>query len=276
MTSDTVTAPRVHATVVADRREPYPGIVILTLYAPALRAEVRAGQFAMAIPSRGMTAAIALGVYEAWDQHVSLMIITAGPRTADLAMLRVGDALDLLAPLGNGFFLEKIPRSVGIVAGGVGLASVLLAAERCVAAGARTTLYYGARTAQALVEAERFQSAGCEIALATDDGSRGHHGFVTDLLRTGTLPELLLACGPSPMLRAVAALAREKDVPAQLSLEENFACGVGACWGCVVPVDRNSPRAPHFPPADAYEPRPFAHARVCKEGPVFWAAELRW
>lgn len=230
----------------------------------------------MAIPSRGVAPAVALGVYEAWDQHVRLMIITAGPRTADLASLAIGDPLDLLAPLGNGFFLDEVPRSVGIVAGGVGLASVLLAAQRCVALGARTTLYYGARTARALVEVDCFERAGCDVALATDDGSLGHHGFVTDLLRVGTAPDLLLACGPSPMLRAVAALSKERNIPAQLSLEENFACGVGACWGCVVPVDRGSPRAPHFPPADAHEPRPFAHARVCKEGPVFWASELRW
>ncbi len=230
----------------------------------------------MAIPSRGMLPATALGVYDAWDQHVSLMIISAGPRTADLAALRPGDALDLLGPLGNGFFLDGVPASVGIVAGGVGLASVLLAARRCIDAGARTTLYYGARTASALVDVELFESAGCEIALATDDGSLGHDGFVTDLLRNGTLPPLLLACGPAPMLRAVAALAQERRVPAQLSLEENFGCGVGACWGCVVPLDRSSAQAPHFPPPSPHEPRPFVHARVCKEGPVFWASELRW
>jgi dihydroorotate dehydrogenase electron transfer subunit len=230
----------------------------------------------MAIPSRGVLPATALGVYEAWDQHVSLMIISAGPRTADLAALGSGDALDLLGPLGNGFFLDNVPQSVAIVAGGVGLASVLLAAQRCTRAGARTTLYYGARTANALVDVDRFESAGCEFALATDDGSLGHHGFVTDLLRHGTLPQLLLACGPAPMLRAVAALAQERSIPAQLSLEENFGCGVGACWGCVVPLDRNSAQAPHFPPPSAHEPRPFVHARVCKEGPVFWASELKW
>ncbi|MBV8602139.1 MAG: hypothetical protein JO359_11300, partial [Candidatus Eremiobacteraeota bacterium] len=110
----------------------------------------------------------------------------------------------------------------------------------------------------------------------TDDGSTGHHGFVTDLLRTRPLPALILACGPSAMLRAVAALANERAIPAQLSLEETFGCGVGACWGCVVPLARSSAQAPHFPPASPNEPRPFAHARICKEGPVFWASELMW
>lgn len=276
MIPDTAAVPRVHGTVVADRREPYPGIIILSLYAPALSVEVRPGQFAMAIPPSGVLAATALGIYEAHDQRTSLMIVEAGPRTEQLGALSVGDALDLLAPLGNGFFLDTIPKSVGIVAGGVGLASVLLAAERCVASGARTTLYYGARTAQALIDIDLLREAGCEIAVATDDGSLGHHGFVTDLLRNGHAPELLLACGPTPMLHAVAALAKERGIPAQLSLEETFGCGVGACWGCVVPLDRASAQAPHFPQASPEEPRPYVHARICKEGPVFWAHELQW
>lgn len=229
----------------------------------------------MAIPPHGTLPATALGIYEARDQRTSVMIVVAGPRTADLGALSVGDTLDLLGPLGNGFFLDRIPRSVGIVAGGVGLASVLIAAEHCVAQSARTTLYYGARTAQALVDVDLFERAGCEVVVATDDGSRGHHGYVTDLLRNAT-PELLLACGPAPMLHAIAALALQRNIPAQLSLEETFGCGVGACWGCVVPLDRASAQAPRFPEPNVHEPRPYVNARVCKEGPVFWAQELRW
>lgn len=268
--------PSVHATVVTDRREPYPGIVILGLEAPELAASTRPGQFVMAVPPGGVAAATALGVYEADASRASVMIVTVGPRTGELAALQSGDALAVLGPLGNGFFLDRVPASVGIVAGGVGLASVLLAAQHCVAAGARTTLYYGARTAKALVDAELFAHIGCTLALATDDGSVGHHGFVTDLLRADAMPELLLACGPSPMLRALAAIANERGVATQLSLEETFACGVGACWGCVVPIDRASAQAPRFPLPSAHEPRPQAHARICKEGPVFWASELRW
>ncbi|MBV8600108.1 MAG: hypothetical protein JO359_00950 [Candidatus Eremiobacteraeota bacterium] len=168
-----------------------------------------------------------------------------------------------------------MPSSVGIVAGGVGLASVLLAAERCVKMGARTTLYYGARTAEALVDADIFSKAGCTVSVATEDGTLGHRGYVTDLLRDAS-HDLLLACGPGPMLRAVHALANARNIPAQLSLEETFGCGVGACWGCVVPLDRSSAQAPRFPAPSEAEPRPYVHARVCKEGPVFWARELQW
>ena len=118
--------------------------------------------------------------------------------------------------------------------------------------------------------------AGCTLALATDDGSAGHHGYVTELLeRREEMPEMILACGPSPMLRAVGRIARDRNVRAQLSLEETFACGVGGCWGCVVPITRDSAQAPGFPPAHDGG-SDVVYARICKEGPVFFSDELRW
>ncbi|HXP93610.1 MAG TPA: dihydroorotate dehydrogenase electron transfer subunit [Candidatus Binatia bacterium] len=269
-------APSIHATVVLDRREPGPGIVILGLEAPELVALVKPGHFLMAIPPAGVAAATALGIYEADGSRISVMLIIVGSRTAELARLQPGDQLDVLAPLGNGFFLDDLPKRVAIVAGGVGLASVLLAAKTCVERGARAELLYGARTKAALVDVELFEGVGASVRCATDDGSRGYRGFVTDLLEQGKPPELIIACGPTPMLRATAGKAEHLGVAAQLSLEETFGCGVGACWGCVVPIDRASPRAPSFPAADIHERREHANARVCKEGPVFWAHELRW
>ncbi|MBV8150030.1 MAG: hypothetical protein JO101_07750 [Candidatus Eremiobacteraeota bacterium] len=268
--------PRVHRTLVVDRRQPHPLVAVLGLAAPDLASDVRPGQFVMAICPQGVQPATALAIYEAAGPRVSLMIIRCGPRTDELAALAVDATLDVMGPLGNGFFLDTLPRHVGIVAGGVGIASVLKAAQHCTERGVRTTLYYGARTAAALVDAALFAELGCEVKVATEDGTRGHCGYVTDLLLAGERPQLLLGCGPSAMLRALSALANEKNIPAQLSLEEAFACGVGACWGCVVPLERGSAQAPRFPPPSADEPRPFAHARVCTEGPVFWAHELRW
>jgi dihydroorotate dehydrogenase electron transfer subunit len=230
----------------------------------------------MALSPRGETAATALAVYEAAGTRISVMLIIVGPRTRELAALRPGDQLDVLAPLGNGFWLEGLPKRVAIVAGGVGLASVLLAARACVEAGATTELLYGARNKDAVVDAELFTAVGATVRCATDDGSLGHHGFVTELLEHGPKPELILACGPTPMLRASARVAERLDVRAQLSLEETFGCGVGGCWGCAVPIDRTSKQAPGFPPPSAEESRTVAQARVCKEGPVFWAHELRW
>ena len=264
----------VHDARILDRTEAAPGVILLGIHAPAMASVTRPGQFVMAVPPGGERAAVALGIYEAEGERVSLLFFVAGPRTRELAMLRAGDPIALTGPLGNGFTLND-ERDIAIVAGGVGIASVLLPAQAAIASGRRVRLFYGARTQALLVERERFTAAGCEVLCATDDGSFGHHGYVTELLEREAPGDLILACGPSPMLRATARVARAQGVRAQLSLEETFACGVGGCWGCVVQLDRTSAQAPSFPDA-AHGGADCVNARICKEGPVFWAHELRW
>jgi dihydroorotate dehydrogenase electron transfer subunit len=267
----------VHDCIVCDRREPSPGIVVIGVRAPRLAPYVRPGQFVMAILPNGERVATALGVYETADDRLSLMLVVVGSRTRELASLEIDAPLALLGPLGNGFDPATLGRNVALVAGGVGVAPLLLLARYLRACGKRVTLYYGAREAAALVDSELFSELGVEVVFATDDGSRGHHGHVTELLeRGGSAHDGIAACGPTPMLRSVARVADSLGVRAQLSLEETFACGVGACWGCVVPLDRSSLQAPPFPPFAAGEGRAYVHARICKEGPVFWAHELRW
>ncbi|MGA8533856.1 MAG: dihydroorotate dehydrogenase electron transfer subunit [Candidatus Tumulicola sp.] len=267
---------RVHQTRVTDRCELAPGVILLGLHAPELVRATRAGQYVMAIPPTGEAAATALGIYEAQGERASLVFFLTGKRTHELGALRPDDALAVVGPLGNGFDLSGNPKHALIVAGGVGIASVLLAAQRLTAAGTRVELFYGARTAELLVDAQRFSDAGCELSLATDDGSAGHHGLVTELLeRRSDLPEMILACGPSPMLRAVGRIAGSRAARAQLSLEETFACGVGGCWGCVVRLARTSKQAPSFPPASR-DGSDVVYARICKEGPVFFSDELEW
>lgn len=265
----------VHATTVIERRELAPSVVLLSLEAPELASATRPGQYVMAIPPSGEAAATALAVYEARDKLASLLFFVTGRRTRELSELRCGERLDVVGPLGNGFDLSQRARDAAIVAGGVGIASVLLCAQALLQAGTRVRLFYGARTAELLVEADRFAAAGCELVLTTDDGSRGERGFVTDALERAPAAGAIYACGPSPMLRGVARFARGRDVPAQLSLEETFGCGVGGCWGCVVPLDAASAQAPGFPSSSAGG-SDVVYARVCKEGPVFWAHELRW
>ena len=270
-------SPGIHEAVVSDRREPYAGLVVIGVLAPELAYATRPGQFVMAVPPGGERVATALGVYEAEGERLSLMLSVVGPRTRELASLDSGASLVLLGPLGNGFDVDALGDDAALIAGGVGLAPLFLPARELRARGARVTLYYGARTGAALVDVDLFEALGVEIELATDDGSLGHHGFVTDLLeRRGRAHDAIAACGPSPMLRTVGRVARTLDVRAQLSLEETFACGVGACWGCVVPLDRTSPQAPTFPPPAHGESRDYVHARICREGPVFWAHDLRW
>lgn len=266
--------PGVHTTTVLERRELAPGVIEVVLEAPGL-AGALPGQYVMAIPPNAQAAATALAIYERSGKRASILFFVTGSRTRELAALRAGDLLRVVGPLGNGFDCTGAERDVAIIAGGVGIASVWLCAKELLARGARVRLFYGARTAELHVDAQRFGDAGCEMIYTTDDGTRGERGFVTDALRAAAPAQAIFACGPSPMLRSVGRIAVELGIPAQLSLEETFGCGVGGCWGCVVPLIGTSAQAPSFPPAERGG-SDVLYARVCKEGPVFWAHELRW
>ena len=182
------------------------------------------------------------------DGTLDFLLEDVGPGTERLAELEGGDEVWLLGPLGRGFDAPRDGRRAVLVGGGVGIAPLAILQD---ALGPAAPVLLGFR-----------DSAHAEGALlldgpriATDDGSVGHHGFVTELLT----PELggaeVYACGPPPMLEAVRALCAEHDVPAQLALESGMACGFGACFGCVVPT-----RA--------------GYLRLCVDGPVLDAAVL--
>jgi NAD(P)H-flavin reductase len=171
-----------------------------------------------------------------------------GPGTARLAELREGDGLHLLGPLGNGFAPPRDGRRPVLVGGGVGIAPLAIWSD--VLGGAETLL--GFRDAAHAEGAVLIPGA----RVATDDGSVGHHGLVTELL----LAELsgreeIYACGPPRMLDAVAAICNEREIPAQLAMESGMACGFGACFGCVAETK------------DGY-------VRLCVDGPVLEAAAL--
>jgi NAD(P)H-flavin reductase len=182
------------------------------------------------------------------DGTLDFLLEDVGPGTRRLAELGAGDGLYLLGPLGNGFAPPREGRRPILAGGGVGIAPLAIWSD---ALGGATTLL-GFRDAAHAEGAALLPGA----RIATDDGSAGHHGFVTDLL----LAELdddaeVFACGPPPMLDAVAAICNDRGVPAQLALESGMACGFGACFGCVVPTRRG-------------------YVRLCVDGPVLEAAEL--
>jgi dihydroorotate dehydrogenase electron transfer subunit len=125
----------------------------------------------------------------------------------------------------------------------------------------RVTLFYGVRTAELAAGVEDFRAAGAEVELASDDGSLGFHGYVTQLLEKHSALDHLVGCGPEPMLHALAKLAAWRETPCHVSLETPMACGVGVCFSCVTRVKA----------ADGWDYR-----RVCMDGPVFDAASLAW
>jgi dihydroorotate dehydrogenase electron transfer subunit len=179
-----------------------------------------------------------------------------GPGTERLCELREGDGLWALGPLGNGFTPPAPRRRALLVGGGVGIAPLAILQDALAAeADTEVSVLLGFRDAARADGAALLQGAH----VATDDGSVGHHGLLTDLLAVELERDAraeVYACGPAPMLEAVRAICAEREIPAQLALEAGMACGFGACYGCVVPK------------------RGGGYLRVCVDGPVIDAAEL--
>jgi dihydroorotate dehydrogenase electron transfer subunit len=197
--------------------------------------------------------------------EADLLIKATGKASRLLERALPGARFSLLGPLGSSFPAPAPGRLDWLVAGGVGLAPLYMHARAAAAAGlaGQVTLFYGGRAARDLVLLDEIAATGCEVVLATEDGSRGLRGRVTDAVdralgaRAASAPApTLMACGPDPMLVAVARLARRRATPCLLSLEGEMACGVGVCLACAVPC----------------RGRPFRY--TCKEGPVLPLEEL--
>ncbi len=225
-----------------------PGIYDVTVEAGELAKAARPGQFAhIYVP--GKTLRRPISICETGSGTLRFVFQAKGEGTRILAASRPGESWDILAPLGNGFALGDTGRNVCFVGGGIGVPPLLEAAKPF---GERAVVVTGFRSRDAVILQEDFKRSGNRTVLCTDDGSAGFHGLVTDCLPQRC--EEIFACGPTPMLKAVARAAAARGIPCQLSLEERMACGVGACLGCAVRLkDGGGWR--------------FGH--VCKDGPVF-------
>ncbi len=192
-----------------------------------------------------------------------LLIKLRGRGTRILLQKSLGQELDLIGPLGNGFPLPHPGQLPILVAGGAGIAPLFMLAERLSSVGG--LLFWGAKGKEEIFFQGELSSWEWRLNLSTEDGSLGYQGLVTDLLR-GQLSKLkgnylIYACGPWGMLKEVARLSRERDFPCWVSLEGNMACGVGACWGCAIRCRVGEE---------------LGYRRICKDGPVFSAEEVIW
>jgi len=198
--------------------------------------------------------------------YMEMLYRVVGKGTAMLSALHETDLLDILGPLGTGFDLGAADEEKLIVGGGVGLAPLYLLAKELVK-HSPVRLFAGGRTRDDILCITEFERLGVECYTATEDGSLGECGLVTEALvrRLDTLKgkASIYACGPHGMLNAVATIAADHKIPCQVSLEGYMACGVGACLGCVAPGYGHSPETPDF-------------RCVCTEGPVFESGELKW
>jgi len=249
---------------------------VLHLEAPAIAAATLAGQFVMIRTATGTDPLLRrpFSVFEVLRDDaglpsgLSVLCKRVGPGTARLFDAAAGDRLLVLGPLGTPFSVVSPPAEAWMVAGGVGLAPFASLTEAVRGSGVTARLFYGGRTRADLFYLDWFESRGVTLDLATEDGSLGVHGRVTVPLeealhrRPPAPPVTLYACGPEPMLKAVAGLARAHGCPSQLSTERVMGCGLGGCYSCVVRV-RDAGGAPRF-------------VRSCLNGPVFNGDDLVW
>jgi dihydroorotate dehydrogenase electron transfer subunit len=248
---------------------------LLEFLAPAIAAEMRPGQFLMiGIPGaevllrRPFSVCGLPGTFvDAPAGSVQVLYKAVGRGTALLSSLRPGAPLTVLGPLGRGFDLEVAPGVRPLfVAGGIGVAPFPALAAALAARGRSPLLAFGARSAGDLPLLDWFREHCEAVTVTTEDGSLGRRGLVTpaieEILADGRTTRIY-ACGPSPMLRAVTAIARSRGVPCELSLEAHMACGFGVCLGCVVPTRDGESGEPTY-------------QRVCVEGPVMPAERLLW
>jgi dihydroorotate dehydrogenase electron transfer subunit len=267
-----------HSAVVAENLPVARDTFRIRLESHEIARKIRPGQFVMlrlpgeTDPLLGRPFALYDTVLEDAYSPVALDIVylVVGKMTGRLTNVRSGDRIDVWGPLGNGFADLSGQEDVALVAGGIGQTPFLayvreLLGERGYGGSVprrqvqRVRLYYGVRTANLAAGVNDFRAAGAEVHLATDDGSLGFHGFVTQLLATHSPPRRFVGCGPEPMLRALAKQAGRWAVPCDLSLETPMACGLGICFSCVTAVRT----------AGGWDYR-----RVCVDGPVFDASTL--
>jgi len=281
---------RLAAAELVDSREILPGQWLQAYHAPDLAVGSRAGQFVhvRAGDFSGMVLRRPFSINTA-DPATGIITIhfrVIGRGTEWFTHLRPGDAIDLLGPLGRPFEVDPRSTHLLLVAGGLGMAGIRMLADEAIRGGRQVTLLFGAASAREVYPSTLLPDE-VEYVVATDDGSLGHHGFVTELVPDyEAWADQAFACGPAPMLAALAHLvtgrrdrlgvaklgrrrgggraapvgspAARRKAFLQVSMEQNMGCAVGACLGCVVMSTSGMPQ------------------RVCREGPVFAADEIAW
>ena len=281
---------RLVRTELVDSREILPGQWLQSFHAPELAVGSRAGQFVHVrtgdLSGLVLRRPFSINTADPANGVITIHFRTIGRGTEWFTRLRTGDAVDMLGPLGRPFEVDPRSRHLLLVAGGLGMAGVRSLADEAIRDGRQVTLLFGAASARDVYPSSLLPDE-VEYVIATDDGSVGHHGFVTELVPDYEgWADQAFACGPAPMLAALARLAagrRERlgvarlgrkrgggKVDAlgstaarrkaflQVSMEQNMGCAVGACLGCVIMGTNGAPQ------------------RVCREGPVFAAEEVAW
>jgi dihydroorotate dehydrogenase electron transfer subunit len=240
--------------------------VELALAAPDVAERAQPGQFvafAVGGPTSAMLLRRSIAISTAAEGRVIVVVSAAGPGSRWLTERRPGDRVDVVGPLGRPFPMPAPGSHALLVGGGYGAAALVGLAEQLRETGSSVSAVAGAATAGRLCSVQELTGLADRLAVTTDDGSSGRQGLVT-LAVAELLPDVdvVYACGPMPMLRAVAAAAGERGIPSYVAVEESMACGIGVCMTCVLPVVGADGKT--------------RFTRSCTEGPVFGGDRVRF
>ncbi|RLE09449.1 dihydroorotate dehydrogenase electron transfer subunit [Candidatus Aerophobetes bacterium] len=242
------------------------GCFVMGLYCPEIARSAEPGQFVhLRVEDREEPLLRRpFSIYRVENEKIEILYKVVGRGTKILSRKRRGEKIDLLGPLGKGFKIDSTVKRLILVAGGVGVAPLYFLTSRWAIAKMREVIVFlGAESKERLLCEEEFKGLGTKVKVATENGSRGFKGLISDLfakwLSSGQLlsESLICACGPLPMLRKIASLSKRSKAVCYVSLEQRMGCGIGACRGCII-RGKNG------------------YLRVCKDGPVFNAQDIDW
>lgn len=238
------------------------GVFAVRLFADKIAAAAKPGQFieVRCGSDRDFILRRPFAVHAVSGQAIEILFDVKGKGTRALARSQPHDVFDVIGPLGRGFSLPSDVKRAVLVSGGMGIASLMMLADELGSMHVRIYFALGAKTKSQLLNIVEIKRLAREVVVATDDGSYGERGAITELVPAlvhQAKPDIIYGCGPRPMLSQLARVTRPYEVPCEVSLEALMACGVGACLSCAIRTQSGV-------------------ARVCAEGPVFAAEEVVW
>ncbi|MGN0297602.1 MAG: dihydroorotate dehydrogenase electron transfer subunit [Lachnospiraceae bacterium] len=234
------------------------GVYSMWIWTPAIASQAVPGQF-ISVYTKDQSKLLPrpISLCEIEEDKLRIVYRVAGSGTAEFSTYQAGDKIEIMGPLGNGFPLLE-GRKAFLIGGGIGIPPMLQLAKSL---KAEKQIVVGYRNSDTFLTEEL--GANGSLYLATEDGSLGTRGNVMDAIQeNGLYADVIYACGPTPMLRAIKSYAVERDIECYLSLEERMACGIGACLACVC----KSKEVDHHTNVN--------NKRICKDGPVFLATEV--
>ncbi len=248
--------------LIIDKKTIAKGMFDMTILCNEVALNARAGQFVhIKAPSFSMRRPISICEVDKEKETLRIVFEVRGKGTEEISQLNIGDTIDMIAPLGNGFTLLSNDKKAITIGGGIGAPPMLEVAKYY---GENCTAISGFRSASIVILEDDFKKIGANTIVCTDDGTYGKKGFVTEALKESIKtqkPDIIYACGPRPMLKAISEIASENNIECEVSLEERMGCGVGACLVCACKTKKNGEE--HM-------------SHVCKDGPVFNSKEVVW